>query len=305
MSLRNALAFALFAPLSVATAQEPNADLNNSIRVEYQFIHTGLYDTNFGPLDIGETDSHILLFSGVHRFNERWMIYGSIPYVQKRHEGAFPHDYTEFVNYDPPGRRVIIDDGHYQGGFQDLFAGVQYRAVDGPFSVLPYISFGVPVTDYPFYGSAAIGKHLWQLPVGVTMEFTPYFSDWYFQADVAYIFSEQVLGVNLDSWLLSASAGYYVTPRFASHVFLASRHVPGGLAFPEDFTDDESPDDFDNENYYRHDQTLKHAYTNAGIGFDYIASDRYEISATYYKTIATDNVAEVDHAFTLALTRHF
>ena len=73
--------------LPIAAAQERIADFDNSLRVEYQFIHTGLYESSIGPIDIGETDTHVALLSGVYSLGERWKIYGSLPYVQKRHTG--------------------------------------------------------------------------------------------------------------------------------------------------------------------------------------------------------------------------
>ena len=302
--MRTALGVVLLVTSSLAAAQERIADFQNSVRLEYQYISTGTLDTGVGPLDIGETDTHVGLLSGVFSLGKRWKMFGSIPYVQKRHTGALPHDFTEFAEYTPPDLR-LIDDGHFHGGLQDLYGGVQYLAVEGQFSVSPHISYGIPGSDYPFYGNAAIGKNLREIPIGVFLEFTPYFSDWYFQADVSYVFTESVLGVDLDYWLAYLSASFYVTPRFAPRVFVTSRRAPNALRFPEDFTDDFSPDDFDNEFYYRHDQTLKHEFINAGIGFDYIVSDHYEISATYYRTIDPTYVAEIDYAFTFALTRRF
>lgn len=308
MVFRAAIAAVLLAGASVAAAQERIADYDNSVRLEYQFIHTGALDTGIGPFDIGETDAHVLLLSGVYSLTDRWKIFGTLPYVQKRHQGMGVHNpNTDFFEYMPPDLR-LVDDGDFHGGLQDLYGGIQYLALDGPFRVSPFISYGVPISDYPTYANAAIGKQLWELPVGVSLEFTPYFSDWYFQADIAYVFSEELLGVDLDFWLMYFSASYYVTPRFAPRVFLTRRDAPNALDFPEDFTDDltfSTLEDFDNEFWYRHDQTLKHNYVNAGIGFDYLASDRYEISATYYQTIDPEDVAEVDYAFTFALTRRF
>jgi hypothetical protein len=306
MKLKLTAALIMLTPL--ALAQDRIADYDDSIRVEYQFIHTGALDTGIGPFDVGETDAHILLLSGVYSLNERWKIYGTIPYVQKRHKGAGVHDpNVDFYQFMPTDLRVI-DDGHFHGGFQDFHAGVQYLAIDGPVSVSPFISYGAPVSNYPFYGNAAIGKQLWEVPVGVAMEFTPYFSDWFFQADLAYVFSEEVLEVDLDYWLVYLSASYFVTPRFVPRVFLTRRNAPNALRFPEDFTDDytfSTLEDFDNEFWYQHDRTLRHNYINAGIGFDYIVSDQYSISATYFQTIEPEDVAEVEYAFTFAFTRLF
>lgn len=40
-------------------------------------------------------------------------------------------------------------------------------------------------------------------------------------------------------------------------------------------------------------------------GFEYIVSDRYSISATYFQTIDPQDVAEIEYAFSFALTRMF
>ena len=139
-------------------------------------------------------------------------------------------------------------------------------------------------------------------------EFTPLFSDWFFQADIAYVFAEEVLNVNLDYWLMYFSAGYFFTPRLAARVFLTRRNAPNALSFPDDYTDDptfEELEDFDNIHWFYHDRTLEHNYVNAGIGLDFVVSKRYSASATYYWTVDPEGVAEVDFAFTTALTRWF
>jgi len=284
----------------LVSAQEPIVNYDNSIRVEYQFIHTGDYATSFGPINLGETDAHIILVSGNFPLSDRWSVFGSIPYVKKRHKGDFPHNpVLDFDQYEPADLR-IIDDGTYHGGLQDFFAGVQYLVLDGPLSISPYVSYGIPVTNYPFYGSAAIGKQIWQVPLGAYFQYIPYFSDWDLQADIAYVLSEKVLGINLNYWLLYFSASYYVTPRFAPRVYLRKRITPGGLRYPEDF-----PDGYDNEFFYMHDRTIKHDYLDAGVGFDFIVSNRYTVSGAFYKTVKSDNVAGVDYAFVFGLTRNF
>lgn len=303
MSLRTALAGVLVAVAPAVAAQERIGDFDDSIRLEYNYTQTSQFTGADFTADVGTTDTHAMVLSGVWTLNEKWKVYGTLPYVQKRHEaGTFGvHDWrADFANYTPPDLR-IVDDGDYHGGFQDFTGGIQYLAVDSPFfSLSPFVSYGVPTTDYPIYGSAIIGKRLNELHVGVSMDFTPYFSDWYFQADIAYAFSEKVLGVDLNYWLTYLSASYYVTPRFAPRVFMTSRHAPNALEFSRDIEPY-----YDSEIGWRHDQTLKHNYINAGIGFDYIVSDHYEISATYFTTIDADNVFETDIAVTFALTRYF
>ena len=58
------------------------------------------------------------------------------------------------------------------------------------------VSYGVPTTDYPYYGKAIIGTNLWRIPIGVQLGYQPYFSDWYFSGIAAYVFSEEPIGVD-------------------------------------------------------------------------------------------------------------
>jgi len=303
---RVALAGALLTVMSVTEAQEHKADFDDSIRLDYYYVHTAEFQSDTLTFDAGTTDSHALQLSGIFSLNERWMVYGSVPYVQKRlvdATGFGTHNpLVDFDEYTPPDLR-FVDDGDYHGGLQDLTVGVQYLALDRPLRVSTLVSYGAPVSDYPIYGGAIIGRGLNELHVGVSLEFTPYFSDWNFQADITYAISEKVVGVDLNYWLMSLSASYYVTPRFAPRLFLTSRKAPNALNYPEDFEPYEEK--YDNENGWRHDQTLKHEFINAGIGFDYIVSERYGISATYYRTIDAENLLKVDKAFNLGLTRRF
>ena len=303
---RAALAGALLALMSVTEAQERIADFDDSIRLDYYYVQTGDFVSDTYSFDAGTTDTHALQLSGVFSLNEKWKVYGSIPYVQKRlidPIGYGTHNpQVDFYEYTPPDLR-FVDDGDYHGGLQDLSVGVQYLALDGPLRVSPFVSYGAPVSDYPIYGSAIIGRGLNELHLGVSLDFTPYFSDWNFQADISYAISEKVLGVDLNYWLMYFAASYYVTPRFAPRLFLTSRITPNALNYPEDFEPYEEK--YDNENGWRHDQTIKHEYINAGIGFDYIFSERFGISATYYRTIHAENLLEIDNAFSLGLTHRF
>jgi hypothetical protein len=298
--IRTAVIITILVVGSAAVAQEQIAQYKYSVGVEYHFMHTGQFVTNFGPMDIGETDTHVLLLSGAASLGERWTVYGSIPYVQKRHQGAGVHNpNVDFDTFTPPDFR-LVDDGDYHGGLQDLTVGVMYQAVDGPLSVSPFLTYGTPMSNYPTYGNAAIGKQLWELAAGASIEFTPYFSDWHFQADVSYVFSEEVLGFDLNYWYWYASASYFVTPRLVPRVFLVQRIAPNALSFPEDF-----PLGFDNEHFYEHDRTLKHDFLNGGIGVNYIVNDRYAILANVFKTFEADNVVEIEFAVTLGLNYRF
>jgi len=300
--IRIAIIVALLTVVSVTQGQERIANLDNFVRVEYHYAYTSDFEYDSAVFDGGHTTSHALVLSGVYSINERWKLFATIPYVQRRQSGAAGvHDpAVDFFQYEPPDMR-FIDDGSYHGGLQDLSFGVQYLAVDGPrFSVSPFVSYGTPVTDYPFYGAAAIGKQLDELHLGLSMELRPYFSDWLFQADVTYAISEQELGVDLNYWLAYVAAGYYVTPQLIPRIYISGREAPNAL-----IAEDIDAIGWDSAEGYHHDQILKHSFVNAGVGVDYLISERTSISATYFKSIRSDNVYELDAAFTVGVTRSF
>lgn len=265
--------------------------------------------------DYWSTDSQVALLSGDYSFTNRYTLFAALPYVQKRFNagalyGGDPHNPNDFywIDFVPPDKR-FVDDGDYHGGFQDFSIGISYLALDGPLTIAPYISYGVPTNHYPFFAKAAIGMNLWTLPVGTTISFVPYFSDWYFLGNAAYVFSEKPLGVNVDYWLVYLTAGYWFAQNFSMNVFAGLKSVRKGLKMPWDFTDDPSyanyPDEFDTVEWWQHDRLIGHRNLNVGVGFDYFLNPRYKLSGSAFTGVWAEQSNEVDYAFTMALTRYF
>ena len=272
-----------------------------SLMLEYQYIQTGDFDSSLGTFEIGQMDTHVYLLSGDYALNERWAVSASLPYLKRRYIGVTPHDaVADFSDFKPPDL-TFIDDGTYQRGFQDIYVGVQYLAKDGPISVAPYVNYGRPTHNYHIYGWSALGRGIWHLPVGVAVGFTPYFSDWNFNVDIAYVFTENTLGVDPSHWLIHASAGYYFTARFTANVFLSLKKSLNGLDFDVEFISKYT----DSEVGYLHDRVLKHNYFNAGIGFDWYHSDKYQLSANIFTMVNPDQTNDIDFAGSIGLTRYF
>jgi len=310
------LSFLLLLGVEGAAAQYQKKG-DASLQIEYQYIHNGNYVGKGFEADYWSTDSHIALLSGDWVFAERWTVYGALPYVQKRFNpdpddpfGGGPHDpnYPWWIDYVPPDKR-FIDDGSFHGGLQDLSVGLRYLALDGPLSVSAYVGYGFPTNEYPFFAKAAIGQNLWNLPVGVLLDYVPYFSDWFFRGSLAYVFSEKPLDVNVDYWLGYLSAGYWFKPQFAVNVFLSANYIRDGYVLPWSFTDDPTygnfPEDFDTIEWWQHDRLIRHRFVNAGVAFDYFVNNKYRLSGSYFTGISADQTNEVDRAFTFALTRYW
>lgn len=288
---------------------------SGSIRLEYQYIETGTFYDDTQEFDYWSTDSQVAILSMDYAISDRLTVFASLPYVRKRFVsevpwGGDPHNPNDpyWIDFVPPDKR-FIDDGEYHGGFQDFSVGVSYLAFEGPLTLSPYIAYGVPTTDYPFFGKAAIGANLWSIPVGVSFSYVPYFSDWHFRGNLAYVFSEKPLDVNVDYWLVHLSAGYWFTGRLAMNAFASLKYVREGFKMPWSFTDDPNygnyPDEFDTEEWWNHDRLLGHRNLNLGVGADYFLSRRYKVSGTVYTGVWTEQSSEVDYAVTLGLTHFF
>lgn len=304
-----------FLPAAVAQSQKKG---DASLRVEYQYIRTGAYEAETFVADYWTTDSHVALLSGDYALSERWTIFAVLPYVQKRFNagtvdfGTGPgdphnpnHDY--WIDFVPPDKR-FHDDGDYHGDFQDLSFSVMYRAVDGPaWTISPYLGYAVPTTNYPFFAKAAIGANLWNIPVGVDIGYVPYFSDWHFRGNFAYVFSEEPLGVNVDFWLGYLSAGYWFKSNFSMDVFLSAKYLVDGLKIDFDFAEDpfDYPASYDNIEWWMHDRLLRHRLVNLGVAFDYFVNEKYQVSGSYFRSVWTEQTTDIDHAFSLSLTRFF
>jgi len=292
---------ALLLMSSTVFSQQSQQKGDASLTMEYQYVRTGDFDSTLGRLDVGTMDTHVILLSADYALNERLTVYASLPYVQRRYTGVTPHDaVADFTNFEPPDL-TFIDDGSYQKGLQDFYAGVRYLAMDGPLTVAPYMSYGNPTNNYNIYGWSAVGRGVWHLPVGVSLGYTPYFSDWNFNADIAYVFTEKTLGVDISHWLIYADAGYYFTPRFSAKIFLSIKKSFNGLDFDAEFLSKY----VDTETFYLHDRVLKHSYTNAGIGFDWFLSDHYELFGNVFTMVSPDQTNDIEYAVSIGLTRYF
>lgn len=287
-----------------------------SLRVEYQFIRSGNFHSQGLEFNYWNTDTQALMLAGDYALNDRWTVFAALPYVRKRFNstvdwGGDPHNPNDpyWTDFEPPDKR-FWDDGDYHGALQDFSIGVSYTVVSGAWSLSPYVSYGVPATDYPFFAKAAIGKNLWTLPVGLSFSFVPYFSDWHFDGNVAYVFSEQPLGYDVDYWLAHLSAGYWFSAKLSVNGFLTYKDGNGVSIFAPEFVREGGdpinyPNDWNTEEWWHHDRMIANEYANVGIGIDYFFSPDWKVSSTGYRSFRVEEATAIDFAFTLAFTRFF
>jgi hypothetical protein len=306
----------ILAVSGAASGQERSRG-DGSIRVEYSFFQNGAFLSRDETFDYWTTDTQVLMLSGDYAINDRWTVFASLPYVRRRFNsevpwGGDPHNPNDpyWVDFVPPDKQ-FWDDGDYHGGFQDFAIGVSYRIAKGRWTLNPYISFGVPASDYPFFAKTAIGRNLWTIPVGASFSFVPYFSDWHFDGDFAYVFSEKPLGQNVDYWLAHLSAGYWFKANLSVNAFLSLKYGYGISLLSSRFIDEGAgsppvyPADFDTEEWWQHDRLIGNRNLNYGLSVDYTFSPKWSVSGSTFRSAWTEEANENDFAFTLGLTRFF
>ncbi|TXS93012.1 transporter [Parahaliea maris] len=265
--------------------------------IGYQYIHIDGYEATFGKLDLGTTDTHILNFDVSFAVTDRWSVSLGIPLVRKRYHGPLPHDPDSII---PPADQENIDDGKFRTDFQDFHLGVNYRAWENAnFSFSPFISYGTPSHDYPFFGNAAIGQNLWKLELGFDLVYVPTFSYWYFRFAPSYEFVEETLGVNINNVRVNAAAGYFVTDRVSLNAFVLAKQGKG-LDFPEDF-----PPPRNDEFWFNHDRMARHNYVNLGLGLEWQVDPMYHVSLSWMTMVHAEQTHIMQDTITMGLSKAF
>lgn len=292
------LSAAVIVTCAAEAAEEAPRARHGSIAVSYQYQTADSLQSTVGEIDIGPVDTHSLNLEIVYSLTNRWTLVAGLPYVLRRYQGPLQHDP---LLLDPPRPDIEnVDQGDWNAAFQDFYLGASYRAIEGPtFAVEPHLFLSVPSHDYPFFGNAAVGQGQKRIEIGSSFTLAPGLSDAYYGLDVSYAFVEQVLNTNVNHWRINAEIGYFFAPRLTGRVFALVKEG-NGLDFPDDF-----PPPRTDERWYQHDRIVKHNYVIAGVGLDWLLSDRYEISASLMRMTHAEVIHIMDYAIDLTLSRSF
>ena len=92
---------------------------DSSIRLEFQYFRSGAFLSRDQTFDYWTTNTQVAVISGNYALNDRWAVFGSLPYVRKRFNsevpwGGDPHNPNDpyWVDFVPPDKR-FWDDGEY------------------------------------------------------------------------------------------------------------------------------------------------------------------------------------------------
>lgn len=280
-----------------AFAQDrPASEGRGSYTLTYQFVHEGRVSDNAGAFDIGSNDSQALILDLEFSINDKWSIFGNLPFVTKRYNGDAPHDPNALeVHVDDP----FIDDGSYHSSFQDLAFGFRYELPMTRVQLQPYIGVNIPTNDYPVFAHAAVGQGLQRLDIGALVAYQPPFSSFYYSFSLTRAFVESVQGVDVDYWRFNGEIGYFVNPRLSIKGYFQSR-TGNGLESPDDF-----PPPRNDLHFYEHDGLLAREYVVVGLGADWSLDERNRLSFSVLKSTHTKFMHEIDYGVSVGITRGF
>lgn len=293
---RAGIAAAALLACSLAASQEIGESApRGQISITYQNQKTHDLVLSHGTLNSPVVRTHLIDFHASYRIKERWTIHVGLPVISRESTPTQSHNPRSFV---PPVRDSdFVDDGHYHTYLQDLRLGASYLVRDEPVSVAPYLEYGIPASDYPFFAASTVGRHVQTIEVGTTAAYRPPFLQWYFSLRAGYQMADKVLGYDIDAVRITADAAYFVSPRLTLNVFLTSKNGKG-------FDPPLAPD-FTSPLWYHHDQITRHNFKNLGAGVDWLLDERNVLNFTLLKMVHAEDVFRLQRGVSVTLTRAF
>ena len=148
---------------------------------------------------------------------DRFTVRAGIPFVVTKYTGAFPHVMPE---------RDTIDDGTWNGTFQDFNFEARFMATTRGLVVTPFASLSQPSHAYEFMGHSAAGKDLKQVTAGVSLGHLV-LSKGYAQARLSYTVPEKAAGISHNRFQADLELGYFLKPHISLRAMVARQQTFG------------------------------------------------------------------------------
>jgi len=263
--------FALLAPAN-ALAQGAWLPGKGEARVGflYQSLKTGnhlfsgpvLFDVGLGSksVDFGTAYSQVVSADADVGVTDRLALTGRITFVSSKYvDGG-----VDLLG--PSNAESSLDDGTWHGDFQDGSIGARYLALDdGTWVLTPFISYGIPITNYGTIGHSAIGRRLKELQLGLhwgrilSSSGAPF---GYLQGTASHAFIEDVGDISLSRTNLQLGFGYFVKS-VTLNAWTLYQNSHGGLDWSRDLS---AHNDHLEETFDDHDRAAAEDFWRVGLG---------------------------------------
>jgi len=158
------LGVALALSLPAQAWLSPQGD--GTVSTLYQYQIDRLHSFSDGRTkDRGHVYIQALLLNTDYSITDRLAVSVGLPYIAGKYVGANPH----LLIRGDSSTAVAVDDGNYNGGFQDFRVNVRYALTHHALKITPLFQATIPSHDYPSFGHAAIGFNETEYRVGVNV----------------------------------------------------------------------------------------------------------------------------------------
>lgn len=281
----------LLGSVDTATAQAwLPARGEGSVSAAYQnYSYDGHFDPQGNPDEFGATRAHTVFAEIDYGLGHRFAVGASLPFVTSKFVGVPPPIFT-------PGP---LDDGTYNGAFQDWRFGVRYLAFSkASFSLTPSVSVSIPSHDYETVGEAVPGDNRKALILGLSAGsfLDPMFPNAYVHARYAFSLVERERGFPQDRSNVDLELGGTIGARLTVRGLVALQIAHNGPTVADFLSD---PDFL-----RQHDRFVNASYVDVGGGATYALSRAFDAFAFYTQTLSGEN-AHRAHALSIGTTWRF
>jgi len=283
---------------------------HGSLSIGFQDTYvSGLRANNDTVVHAGNGRNRAVQLDLEYFFADRWSLRLGIPYVSNVFHGnphcptAQPPQCQHVPHLNPPHPESHFqDDDRYHGTWQDWNLGIAWHtSVAGSYLLTPSLTAFVPSHDYTFFSNAAAGQGFWKIEAALEFAHQFEFSDWFYRARYAYVYTEHVLDTRLNYRRAELELGYFLNEAWSLRGFSTGKKGQG-------YTVQELGPltrGRTSEYWYRHDQIVVHDYADVGAALDYRFAGKYTFSTAVHKLIWGLSINNFKYSAEARLTREF
>jgi hypothetical protein len=232
--------------------------------VLYQFGLDRLHAFSDGRTkDRGHTFLNGVLVDADFSFTDKLAVRVSLPYISGKYVGPYGHTLVR----GRPETAVALDNGSFNGNFQDFRFNVRYSLSERALKVVPFFQYTVPSHHYATLGHAAVGLNLREYRVGVNLgrRLDPILPKAFVQGRYAFGFSQEVAHIAPKRSYAEFQLGYFLTRRLSIQGAAVWAHSHNG----NDNDYNLFPNNLTNEEWVNHDRISRAKLLDLGANVAY------------------------------------
>jgi hypothetical protein len=286
------LATLLMGPVSLSAQPWVPPQGEGSVSLTYQNYYTvGHFDLRGNQNTNGATHSKSLAAELEIGLTDKVALTVGLPFIASKYTGPPSYFVAGIETFPGP-----LDDGTYQGAFQDFRVDVRRLFVAGPVSVAPFADVTIPSHEYETRGEAAPGRRRPELVVGASAGGTldPILPAAYVQVRTAFGVMPELDGFPGSRNITDLEGGYAITSWLTVRGLLGWQFRIKGPLAPELARD-----------WTNHDRFIVGDYFNAGGGTTISLTRSVDIYGVWISTLSGKNGAHASRSLAVGVSWGF